>query len=643
MQPGWYRTAWRRNVVDTHIQDWDERFMARFDPDAYVGLLREVGAQSAVVNAYSAVGICMYPSQVGHTHAGLRGRDLFGEVLERCHAAGIAIVCFLWDLWADENLPDVRIDMTFWYNVCYCRHCRRRYAEEVGGEPPRTVDWRDPVWVNFQRKREEWLLEYASLLTATVKAINPDISVEHQSSTMPMGFVGGVGWQMADRMDFLQGDFYGGTLQGSFVNKLLYSLTPNRPFGFETSSSPQLHDQTGLKSADLIRARAFAAVANGGAFVFIDQIDPDGTVNPRPYTRIAPIYRELERYEPHLGGEMVQDVAVYFSTASKVDLRDNGRDVLELTGYWPEIPHLSAALAATRSLLEAHIPFGVITRRSLADLSRYHVVILADVTMMDEEEVAAFREYVAGGGALYASAGTSLLRSDGVQQRDFMLGDVFGVACAGETEHEVTYFVPEEEGRELMSAWTPEHPCFLPEPQWRLRLRDGSRAETLATLGLPYTLHAELRRFSSVHNDPPDKDLAPRSPALVERRFGSGRCIYAGGALERYEENRGLFADLIRRLLPQPTMKVDAPPAIETTLFDDRAGSRYRVNLLNFQERLPNVPAAGIRVRLRIPERVRRVVRIPDERPLVWQQQDGVVRFEAPVVETFEMVSVEYG
>lgn len=336
MQPRWYRTAWRRNVVDTHIQDWDERFMARFDPDAYVGLLREVGAQSAVVNAYSAVGICMYPSEVGHTHAGLRGRDLFGEVLERCHEAGIAvvaIVCFLWDVWADENLPDVRIvkadgsrgsadtrhgqccpnspyrdyardllkelctrydvdgvriDMTFWYNVCYCRHCRRRYAEEVGGEPPRTVDWRDPEWVNFQRKREEWLLEYASLLTATVKAINPDISVEHQSSTMPMGFVGGVGWQMADRMDFLQGDFYGGVLQGSFVNKLLYSLTPNRPFGFETSSSPQLRDQTGLKSADLIRARAFAAVANGGAFVFIDQIDPMARSIPAPTSASPP-------------------------------------------------------------------------------------------------------------------------------------------------------------------------------------------------------------------------------------------------------------------------------------------------------------------------------------------------------------------
>ena len=89
-------------------------------------------------------------------------------------------------------------------------------------------------------------------------------------------------------------------------------------------------------------------------------------------------------------------------------------------------------------------------------------------------------------------------------------------------------------------------------------------------------------------------------------------------------------------------MEVDAPPAVEATLFADVAANRYRVNLLNFQERLPNVPAAGVRVRLRVPERVRRVVRIPDERPLVWQQQDGVVSFEAPDVETFEMVSVEF-
>ena len=283
---------------------------------------------------------------------------------------------------------------------------------------------------------------------------------------------------------------------------------------------------------------------------------------------------------------MVQDVAVYFSTASKVDLRDNGRDVLDLAGYWPEIPHLSAVLAATRSLLEAHIPFGVVTGRSLADLSRYRVVVLADVTMMDEEEVAAIRDYVAGGGALYASAGTSLLCADGVQQPDFMLGDVFGVSCEGHTEHEVTYFVPEEEGEGLMSAWTQEHPCFLPEPQWRLRLRDGGGTVTLATLGLPYTLRAELRRFSSVHQRSPDKDMARA------RRLENGAAVPAlhlrGRRAGALRGNRGLFRRADRGCCAADHGGVARPRSRRRC---SRVPRTLPVEPLNFQERCPR-PAA---------------------------------------------------
>ena len=521
------------------------------------------------------------------------------------------------------DVDGVRIDMTFWYNVCYCRHCRQRYAEEVGGEPPRTVDWCDPTWVGFQRKREEWLLDYASLLTGTIKDINPDISVEHQCSTMPLGWVTGVTWPLADRMDFLQGDFYGGVLQGSFINKLLYSLTPNRPFGFETSSSPQLFDHTGLKSYPLVRARAFAAVANGGAFVFIDQIDPDGTVNPRPYQRIAPLYHELAGYEPYLGGDMVQEVAVYFSTVSKIDTADNGRDVLELGNLRPRIPHVQAAMAAVQVLQEAHIGFGVITKRSLAALADYQLVILPDVTMLDEEEVAALRAYVAAGGSLYASGTTSLLRADGVLQDDFMLGDLFGVTCTGTTEHQVTYFVPAPEGAELMAGWSAEHPSFLPEAQCRVSLRstesEAEAATVLATLGTPYTLSGELRRFASVHNNPPDKDFPATHPALVEHRFGAGRVIYAAGVLERYPENRDLFTALIRRLVPSPRLTVAAPPAIESTLFHDREARRYRVQ-----------------------DRVTAVRVLPQGTPIPWDQSEGLLSFAAPTVETFAMVGVGY-
>ena len=57
----------------------------------------------------------------------------------------------------------VRFDMTFWTCVCYCPHCQKRWREEVGGELPRTVNWTDERWVQFQRKREELFGEFAAI------------------------------------------------------------------------------------------------------------------------------------------------------------------------------------------------------------------------------------------------------------------------------------------------------------------------------------------------------------------------------------------------------------------------------------------------------------------------------------------------
>ena len=47
----------------------------------------------------------------------------------------------------------------------------------------------------------------------------------------------GVDSRLAQQNTYLQGDFYGGTLQGSLVRKLFYNLSPDRPVGFETCVS----------------------------------------------------------------------------------------------------------------------------------------------------------------------------------------------------------------------------------------------------------------------------------------------------------------------------------------------------------------------------------------------------------------------
>src|SRR6516225_8166251 len=185
----WYSHAYRRAVNDMHIPDWDEKFLSQVDVDQYVSMLVKARAQSVVAYAMSHVGLFNYPTKVGRQHQGLKGRNLLKEIIDSCHSHQIAVVVYnslIFDRWAADNHPDwrlrthdgsvhgkggrhgllcpnspyreyvrawieeecthfefdgIRFDMTFWPGVCYCKHCRERFAREVGGEIPTTINW----------------------------------------------------------------------------------------------------------------------------------------------------------------------------------------------------------------------------------------------------------------------------------------------------------------------------------------------------------------------------------------------------------------------------------------------------------------------------------------------------------------------
>ena len=371
----WYTTAYRRAVIDMHIPDWDDAFLSRLDAGQYVAMLVKARAQSIVAYAMSHVGLFNYPTKVGRQHKNLKGRDIVREIIDGCLRRGIAVVLYNslifdrtsadlhpeWRMravdgsphgaggrhglvcpntpyreyvraWVEEECrlfdPEgFRFDMTFWPAVCYCDACKKRFADEVGGAIPTTVNWLDEQWVAFQHRREAWLAEFAAIATGTVRTLRPGASVEHQSSTFPLHWQFGVNAPLIPQNDFLQGDFYGDSWQGSFVRKLLEDLTPHRPFGFETSFSAELADHTAMKPEALLEAKASAAVADNAAFIFIDAIDPIGTLNPKVYDRMGRIFDRLMPYYAELGGKRVADVAVYYSLDSKFDFAGNGRPV----------------------------------------------------------------------------------------------------------------------------------------------------------------------------------------------------------------------------------------------------------------------------------------------------------------------------
>lgn len=678
----WYENAWRRAVIDMHIPDWDERFFSQFNPVEYASLLARSKAQSIVCYCQSHVGLFNFPTHVGRQHAGWKGRNVLQEMIAACREQKIAVVLYcslIFDRWAADAHPEwrmrtwegkiqgeggrhgvlcmnspyrdyvrrfteeicqrfdfegIRFDMTFWPWLCYCEHCARRFADEVGDELPKTVNWLDEKWVAFQRCRERWLVEFAAIPTETVRKLKPEASVEHQSSTYPLNWMFGVTEALAAQNTFLQGDFYGDQLQGSFVRKLLERLTPNRPFGYETSFSVELKDHTAMKSEALLEAKASAAISDSAAFIFIDAIDPAGTVSPRTHERMGRVFDRLLPSFEHLGGQRVADVAIFHSLESKFNMSANNKHVRA-----PDTSdaHTAAAMQVASRLIRGHIPFGVITRQSLAALDEFRVLILSNVNMMDEEECHQIRAWVDGGGKLIATGGTSLVDKRGRQHEQFQLGDVFGVRLAKADWTERNHYVtPTADGQPLFPEFDSKYPAFC--SGYGFTVEAAPTATVLATTTLPWPA-PDATKFSSIHSDPPWRPT--NNPELVFHPFGKGAAIYASSLVENMDMLRETFVSLVRRLHHDFQFEIDAPPCVEATLFHQPERTRYVLSLVNFQKELPNIPVDGIVCRLRLGNAAKRVRRIPDLAEVRSQLRDGVLEFQASRLETLGMYAIE--
>jgi hypothetical protein len=222
---------------------------------------------------------------------------------------------------------------------------------------------------------------------------------------------------------------------------------------------------------------------------------------------------------------------------------------------------------------------------------------------------------------------------------DFMLADVFGASCRGETPEGFTYIAPGPAAGNLLAPYTADRPLSIYGTQFRVEPRDG--AEVLATLTLPYTDPADLTRYASVWSNPPGR--ATTSASIVANRFGKGRSLYVAGDLERHACHAGIFARLVRSIAPKPFgLESDAPAAVEITRFEQPG--RLIVCLLNFQKDLPNIPVHDIKVRVRTDGRqARRVSLLPAGKEVPFTARAGRIEFTVPELETFHMLAVDFG
>jgi len=694
----WYQRCYRRLLVDMHIPDWNEAFLSKLDGRNYAEQVRRANITSTMLYCNSHVGLALYPSKVGPVHQAIGKTDFVGDALSEFQHRGIAVVAYYSTIFNNAlflQQPDWRVvprdggaiyehsryggccpnspfgkfavaqteeicrkypfdgiffDMLFWPYICYCKHCGARFQKEEGRTLPTTINWNDLTWMAFQRARERWMDEHAAELTAIVRKTRPSMTVTHQMSPALHDWRMAMPFSLTDHCDYTSGDFYGPAAQQSLACKLFESLSQNKPFEFHTSRCLDLRDHVTMKSETRLETQASLAPAHASAFMFIDAIETDGTLNRGVYDRLGNIFSKLKPFEKYLGGDLSADVALYVSSESRFDFRENGHDAAIYTKQADNmaarfgVPHMEAVTGAARALQEAHIPFAVVTKRNLNTLGNFRVILLPNVLIMTDAEIAALRDFVEKGGALYASGYSSLVSETGTVRKDFGLADVFGVSRQGAMDLELVFFTPAN--RALGRLLAPQEHIIHKGGWIPIKATTAKMVATVTPPWYPADKGSVFKpSFASIHSTPPGP--TGKQAAITWHRHGKGRVCYTAGSIEAEENgiNRSLVVYLVRQLLGKSAqVEAAAPTYVELTVFEKSVKSCLNISLVSLRESEDCLPCEGkVRVRIGKKRRIVSLLCLPARRKCPYRKiKDNTIEFDFRNFHIFTMFELKY-
>ncbi len=695
----WSQRCYSRMLIDNHITDDDPSFMTRFDPQRYAELVKKAGVEASMVYACDHNGNCYYPTRVGHMHRNLAGRDIFGETVACLRMEEITPVAYYttvyhnhsakthpaWRMqdidgrqhagrywWSCPNsreylefskgqiaeviaydVEGIFIDMTFWPVVCCCVNCRAKFRGLTGREIPETVHWDDPDWISFQHFREESMVAFCQEIAASIKA-QKEITVTFQNSPIIFGWGWGQTPGIADACDYTSGDFYGGKTQHILGAKILSAATKNQPYEYMTSRCVDLRDHTSMKSEAELRCEAATTLANGGAYFFIDAINPDGTLTEAVFERLGSVSSDLAPFTAkikELAAVLTADTGIYFSMASFINPALNGTSLRSLSSQTTSTPAYEEMLGTSMILTRAHRSF-VVIRDAEGDLGKLKTLVINNAQVMSVGEVEKVREFVRNGGTLFATGLTSLSQPDGTPGRkradgspDFALADVFGVSYSGKMSRRVNFLTLDPaDAPEVGKYVLGDHPAPL------VRLQG---AERLAGLAGTRFDPDDPEHYASIHSNPPDTATDPVATGretdfvgLALHPFGKGRCIYlATDLLHLQQDAQQTFGTwlLAKFAPPVRVVRTNAPAAVEITLLKSGRSDSILVGLVNYQRELPNIPVLGLQVDLCLDERAPKACSlVSNGQVLPFRFSGGIIHLELPELETIEMVELKF-
>lgn len=675
----WITGNFRRIFLDMHIDDSNEEFLSKLEPEKIVSTLKKAGAQTVVVKGKPHTGLCYWPCSIGRMHRGLNGRDYVGEMISLCHENCIDVIVYysqIFDNWAYENYPAWRcvffdglnskershlsfqkgryglvcpnnmeyrqyiktnlqelasnytyegmfMDMPFWSEICYCHSCKERYLKETGREMPKVINWKDRNWLEFQSIREKWMGEFVAFSTRCVKDVNPNTTIEHNYSVALFSWQSASTDFIVDASDYAGGDYFGGYVEQSFICKYYKNISPNLPFSYITSRcDPNLTYHTTTKTEEELLLQAITALVHNGAFSICDGINPDGTIVTEAYDDvIKKVFDEISRYEKYVNGQLMSNVSIWFATHSKFGLYNDEKYIGECR---LDKENFTLGKVKMASILRAsNIPFEIVASRNLHDIED-DVLIISDVIFIRDDEMSAIEEYVMSGGNLYISGHVGHER----------LFELLEVNYLGKTEHTFTYMNPTEEGAKFFEGCNRISLLAIEESQHLIEIE--GQCDILATITLPYTM-TDTEQFVSIHSNPPG--IHTDFPAILMKKVGKGKIMWLAAPIEATHShlNRRVVHNLLRSLCNELKFTSNAPSFVE--IIGWKKDDKLYLAAINQQETVPIWPVYDVYISL--PGRIRSARLLGKDSRLDIESDSEGSRIKLPPISLFHMIEVE--
>lgn len=478
---------------------------------------------------------------------------------------------------------------------CWCDTCRMLFEKEFHHPLPNGVTW-DAAWDDVLEFRYRTSARFEQALTAHIKSVHPDATVDYNyHGNPPFSFeVGQRPVQHAGNGDFVTGEtgVWGFSALTVGLNAEFYrAAVPHQRVQVAMQRGVRMyHDQTTRPLADL-RWELLTLLAHGAFVTMVDKTGFDGWLDPVADERIGEAFRQARARRTHFGHLPVTEVGLYFSHRTRDWL---GRET-------PAI-YFQSFQGAHKALVYEHIPYGIVLdeNMTLATLRRFPVVMLPNVAILSEREVALFRRYVETGGKLLVTGLTGTRGRRGETQGRSSLEELIGARFIRELESADNWVrfpsrKPSSAGSQLTSDTRADWPFLVKGPAVILH---SVTAHVVGELLEPHRTKRQQRGEEGT--DWPMSADSVVGPAMLVNNLGKGTVLtlacspdFATASEHHIVEVRRLIRNAVRFLHPDPLVRITAPPNIEAVVTDDPDARTLRVHLLGYNAPPQTTPASN--------------------------------------------------